>query len=477
MNKTMSPFHFTTTLKTKMCVTLISCFVLPTFLFASELPAPQQTVSLQQVLENITQTDPSILEAMKQYQSVLAERGIAESEYYPIVGTEISAGPERTDGVDTNDVEENLIATDASLFARQNLYNGGKTTAFVKETDARIQAAAYEVLNVANDVYLDTAEAYINVVKGRVFLAIAEENALTQEKIMRQVREKTEAGFSRVSDLYNSESRLALAKGSYISRQQDLNQALVVFHRQFGRFLDVDQFVKPEPTYQIPATLPDTVEIAFRNHPALKVRKEYQRSYIERRNVNETVRLAWNIKEAEDYKTQYLSEHVELSEKTLDAFKEEYYVGRRSLLDLLNSENEFTDAKLSLSESQFSHLIAIYRLMQATGVLLNEHDTGLIGKLEISPDEKDDIFDEENPKEVAAYENINANRDADQIADIKDQCDNSASGSSPQPYGCDDNDVNTTGYPHTDDSTLSPYIVPQSFDTSAEEQPDSVDQN
>ena len=141
------------------------------------------------------------------------------------------------------------------------------------ETDARIQAAAYEVLTVANRVYLDSSEAYINVVKARELLQIAEENALTQERIMRQVREKTESGFGRISELYNSESRLALSKGSYISRQQDLNQALVIFHRLFGRLLRPEQFIKPEPTYQSPATLPQTVDMAFHKHPALQVAK------------------------------------------------------------------------------------------------------------------------------------------------------------------------------------------------------------
>ncbi|WP_041277540.1 TolC family protein [Desulfotalea psychrophila] len=532
----MSPLFFTKALVKKLYIIPLFCFIFPTLLSAAEQPGSAQPVSLQKVLENITKTNPSISEAMKQYQSVLAERGIANSEYYPTVGMEVAAGPERTKGVSTNDVAENLTSTKASLFARQNLYNGGKTTAFVKETDARIQAAAYEVLNVANNVYLNTSEAYINVIKARDLLAISGRNALTQERIMRQVREKTEAGFKRASELYNSESRLALAKGNYISRKQDLNQALVIFHKQFGRFLHTDQFITPEPTYQIPATLPETIEIAFNTHPALKVakyniqtkryayekanaadfptldfevkgqyrdeidgkegdttqvgayltfnytffdgglrsseqskqkqnvRKEYQRSYVERRNINESVRLAWSIKEADDYKKEYLSEHVTLSAKTLNAFKEEYYVGRRTLLDLLNMENEYTDAQLSFTESQFSHLIAIYRIMQATGALLSEHDTGLRGMLQIAADEKDDLFDAENRRAIEAYKDLNDNRDQDGLTDTKDQCDNSSPNSTVQPFGCSDNDANNTGYPYEDDSALSPYIVPQSFE-------------
>ncbi len=517
----MKPRSCVNGLRIKRCLSFISIFLISALLVAEESPAAE-SVSLQEVLQNITKTDPSILEARKQYESVVAERSIATSEYYPTVGTELSAGPERTKGVPTNDAEENLISTTATLFARQNLYNGGKTTAFVDETDARIKAAAYEVLNVANRVYLETAEAYINVVRAVELLKIAKENALTQERIMHQVREKTEAGFNRYSELYNSESRLVLAQASYISRQQDLNQALVVFHRQFGRLLRPEHFIKPEPTYHFPASVQTAIEVALQTNPALKVaqyniqtrrhshekaaaayyptldfelqgqyrsdtggeegettqsgayltlnytffdggfregnkareqqsiRKEYQRSYIERRNVNETVRLAWNIKEAEDFKEEYLHQHVLLSEKTLNAFKDEYYVGRRTLLDLLNMENEYTDAQIAMSEAQFSRLTALYRMMQGTGVLLHEHDTGLRKMLNLPA---------EDGKEMVDYADLDDNRDQDQVLDVLDQCDNSES-SSLKPYGCKEKDVNTVGYPHKDGSQLSPYITP-----------------
>ncbi|MFT5702054.1 MAG: adhesin transport system outer membrane protein [Desulforhopalus sp.] len=522
-------------LKRGISFALVSICLYPILLFAEEITIAEP-VSLQQVLKDITTTDPSILESLKQYESVVAERSIATSEYYPTIGAELSTGPERTDGVPTDFEEKNLIANTATIFARQNLYNGGKTSAFVDETDARIHAAAFEVLNVANNVYLGVAEAYINVIKARNILSIAEENALTQEKIMRQVREKTEAGFNRVSELYNSESRLVLSKGNYISRQQDLNHALVMFHRLFGRVLEPTQFVDPKPSYHIPSTLPETVAIAFDKHPALMVakyniektrysyekstaayyptldlelrgqyredtggedgetnqsgayltlgytffdgglrkgaklrdqqaiRKEYQRSYIERRNVNETVRLAWNIMEAEQHKKEYLSEHVKLSAKTLGAFKEEYYVGRRTLLDLLNMENEYTDAEMSLAQSQYSYLTSLYQLMQATGVLLAEHDTGIRNILTL-PEEP--IGETEYEKDEYKDLDIDSNRDKDIAIDTVDQCDNTAEGSLAKQSGCEKENVNQTGYPHEEGWQISPYITAQDYSVPA----------
>lgn len=479
---------------------------------------------LDEILRDVIETNPEIIEARDNYDSVVKEMSIAKAGYYPQIGTELSAGPEVTDGVDTNDVREDYIASKAVLFARQNLFKGGETKAFVEETDARILAAAYEVITVANRVFLKTIEAYINVIKAKKLLEYSKQNVMTQEKILSQVKEKTTAGFTRMSDLSNSKARLSLAKGNYISTQQDLQQAVVKFHRQFGRLILPDQFVIPERSFKFPETVEETVDFAFRNHPALEVAKyniharksgyertkgaywpsldlelkasyeddvngqdgdttqasamlklsylfwdggiragekgqkyhhllkEYQRAYTERRNVNESVRLAWNIAQAEKEKKAFLDDHVALSAETLLEFKDEYHVGRRTLLDLLNMENEYHSAKVSLADSEFMDLIAYYRISQAAGVLIHEYNTGLLEEMHLPP---------EKPYDLAEYEkeDLDPNRDVDTVVDVSDQCDNSAKGSEVQPFGCTGQKSASMGY--TEPESLSPYILPK----------------
>lgn len=502
-------------------VFLLMVFSRPVIVSAGE-DTPSQAMPLGEVLTLVTRTHPEILEAQRRYKSALGERSIATSGYRPKIGTELAAGQEITDGEASNDEHENLTASSATLYARQNLYNGGKTTAFVQETEARILAAAYEVLTVANRVFLETTEAYLNVLKTRELLALARENVLTQEKILEQVREKTASGFNRISDLKNSEARLALARSNYISRQQDLKQAIVKTHRQVGRFVDLDAFVTPTPGYQFPDTVEEAVAIAFDTHPALGVakyniqvrkythekakaeylpkldlelkaqhrintggeegdtdqasamlmfnytfydgglrkgekiktyeflRKEYQRSYVEIRNVNQAARLAWNILQAETHKRQYLTDYVDMSAATLDAFREEYHIGRRTLLDLLNMENEYYDAKNSRTESVYSFLTAYYRIAQVTGVLLHEYDTGLRETVNLPSDK---VFD------LKGYEELDRDRDVDAVEDINDQCDNSIKGSLVPPSGCKAEKAIDVGYRQP--TELSPYIQPE----------------
>ena len=148
--------------------------------------------------------------------------------------------------------------------------------------------------------------------------------------------------------------------------------------------------------------------------------KEYQRAYIERRNVNQAVRLAWDIDQAEKAKKGFLYDHLVQSDETLNAFKEEYHFGRRTLLDILNMENEYSAAKVANAESLYNGLTAYYRISQATGVLIHEFDTTLLKELGL-PTEK--------PYDLAPYEKkiLNPDRDADVVKDTGEQFDNSMS--------------------------------------------------
>lgn len=479
---------------------------------------------LNDILKDIIKTNPDIIAARDNYRSVLEELSIAKSGYYPKIGAEVSIGPEITDGIDTNDHREEYVASRALIYLRQNLFKGGETKAFVEETDARILSAAYEVVTVANRVFLEAVEAYINVLKARELLAFSKQNVMTQERILSQVKERTTAGFTRVSDLTNSKARLSLARGNLISAQQDLNNAVVKFHRQFGRVLQLEQFVMPEPAFKFPDTVEETTDFAFRNHPALEVAtfniharkfayertkgaywpsldlelkaqyendadgdegdttqasallklsylffdggirkgekgqkyysllEEYQLAYTERRNVNQAVQLAWNINQAEQVKQGFLTDHLELSAETLSAFKDEYYLGRRTLLDLLNMENEYNAAKVANAESQYNRLMAYYRISQATGVLIHEFDAGLLKEVNLPTEKPYDLVEYE--KEI-----LDPNRDVDIVVDVSDQCDNSATGVTVSAYGCIGKNVSSVGY--TEPVNINPYILPE----------------
>lgn len=87
------------------------------------------------------------------------------------------------------------------------------------------------------------------------------------------------------------------------------------------------------------------------------------------RQVVESMRLSWSNYEAVSGQLRYLQEHVRASTSTRKAYQQQFNIGRRTLLDLLNTENEVLDAKRSLIGANYDRLFAQYRILNAMGDL------------------------------------------------------------------------------------------------------------
>lgn len=88
------------------------------------------------------------------------------------------------------------------------------------------------------------------------------------------------------------------------------------------------------------------------------------------RQVVESMRLSWNAFKTTDAQVSYLKQRVEASLNARDSYRSQFTLGQRSLLDLLDSENEVFSSSKALTEAEFDRLFAIYRVMAGEGKLL-----------------------------------------------------------------------------------------------------------
>lgn len=89
------------------------------------------------------------------------------------------------------------------------------------------------------------------------------------------------------------------------------------------------------------------------------------------RQVEEGMRLAWAAYESLGRQKDFLRDHVEASFDTVDAYKKQFSLGSRTLLDVLNTENELFEARRSYINAEYDQLAAEYRIMNASGQLLD----------------------------------------------------------------------------------------------------------
>jgi len=89
-----------------------------------------------------------------------------------------------------------------------------------------------------------------------------------------------------------------------------------------------------------------------------------------RRQVVESMRLSWSAYQVTGDQLAYQRRHISATEYTRDAYAEQFRLGQRTLLDLLNTENEVFQARRSYQTTRYDHLFAQYRILVAMGALI-----------------------------------------------------------------------------------------------------------
>lgn len=95
------------------------------------------------------------------------------------------------------------------------------------------------------------------------------------------------------------------------------------------------------------------------------------------RQVRQSLELSWNAYEILGRQMEFLRDHLSASQQTRDAYQKQFDIGQRTLLDLLDTENEVFSARNQLVEAQIDHQIAQMRVLNATGGLLSALDIPL----------------------------------------------------------------------------------------------------
>ncbi len=106
-------------------------------------------------------------------------------------------------------------------------------------------------------------------------------------------------------------------------------------------------------------------ETAYKLGEAKEIRQRAQREVVE------GVNLAWNAYEMLAPQKQYIRDHVVAAKDTQSAYAQQFNLGQRSLLDLLDTENELFEARKDYLQAEYDEIIAKYRVLNSTGRLLD----------------------------------------------------------------------------------------------------------
>jgi len=403
----------------------------------------EQTLNLKQAVEIAIMTNPEVLQAYKNYESVVNDREAAFGRYLPSVDFTTSAGVE-----DRNDPlvipgNNRYSRSQNSLSLKQVIFDGFATKNEVARLDRTSKARLYELENVSQSIASDVSRAYVDLIRYRRLKALAESNYISHKIIFKQLLIKAKAGVGKSSDVEQALSRLYLAVYNLSVEGSNLHDVEARYQRLTGKLppKEIDTnlpFTKGIPKDSVAAikqaqlhspvllaSIEDTLsqQALVNNKDAAFMPKVEFRARADRgedlngyagshRNDVAEVVVSWNIfngftdtnlkrkeqslleasvdrrdKTCRDIRLEvelayhdiqkltkqslYLDTRVISIEKARDAYRKQFDIGQRTLVDLLNAENELFEANRLQTNVGSELLIAKVRTHYQMGQLLN----------------------------------------------------------------------------------------------------------
>jgi len=422
---------------------------LVSLLVAAAFPALGQESMAQtagaSVLKDIAQkavlNSPEVTSKWHSYRAADEEVGVARGGYFPRVDLTVGGGRESLKQPPIG-ARDNYTRSGYLLSLNQMLFDGFATRNEVRRLDKAKLVRYYELLDASENVALEAGRAYLDVLRYRRLVDLAQDNYVQHKATYDQIQRRTQSGVGRRVDQEQAASRLALAEINLVTEMANLHDVSARYQRLVG----IQPTAAITPPAQLDTAFPGQAKVAletlYKKNPQLlaasenieaaqyeintrraayspkldfRARTDHTQNYqgvdgLREQNVAELV-VSWNlfnggsdrarekqtiekkslafdlrekacrdtrqtlliahndVLRLREQKSQY-AQQVAFLEKTRDAYRDQFNVGQRTLLDLLDTENELLVARRSNVNAETDLTLAYLRTYAGMGTLL-----------------------------------------------------------------------------------------------------------
>lgn len=387
-------------------------------------------------------TNPEVTARLNALRAANNEVDVARGAYYPTLDLSAGVGRNR-DQISTRSPESiSFTRTGVALTANQVLWDGRLTANEVERLGHARTVRYFEFLASTEDTALEAARAYLDVLRFRKLVQLAEDNYTQHKYVFDQLQSKFKAGVGRGVDSEQANARLALAESNMTTEIANLHDVSARFLRLVGEVPaaklpaapNLEASIKADNAELIAQALAknanisaavenlraaeaeaSTKESPFQPRVEARVRTGAGNNFdglLNRRSATSAeILLNWNlykggsdtarvkqfadlINQAADQRDKAcrdvrqtaaiaqndinrakmqlaaLDRNVLAIEKARDAYRQQFDIGQRSLLDLLNAENELYTAKRAFANADTDLQLAHVRTQAARNTLV-----------------------------------------------------------------------------------------------------------
>lgn len=418
--------------------------------------SPVAGETLQQAVELAVTSHPQVKRAEAKAKATEESVDEARAGYFPTVDFSGASGYEETNNPATRSRTgkdgDNWVTAwynEASLTITQILFDGFSTASATEAAKLEAEADKLEVQQAEEDIALRAAEAYLDVLRTRELLALAQNNVNSHRRFRDQTAMRARTGVGPRLDIEQAEARLTMAESVLHQTRGALRSAEARYREAVGQMpgtLSVPQ----TPTSSVPSDPERGVLLAHQNSPALAAAQErvrarqsairgknsayYPQIYLEgtgsiddntngvkdysnstsgshskqanlllrfdynlfnggadeaairrsraeateaveregtiKRLIEQRVRLAYAILDTARNRVPVLETNVGASERVVDGYRRQFELGKRTLIDVLDAENELYQSRVNLLNAQYAFAFANYQTLAYMGNLV-----------------------------------------------------------------------------------------------------------
>ena len=229
------------------------------------LSSTLQGETISEAVDQVIQTNPQVRSQIHTRLARDQEVVQAKAGYYPTIDGYGAAGWAEHQEPEV----ESLNPYEAGFELRQNVFRGFATMGEVARQEARVDSAAYRVRGTAEDLALEAARVYINVLSKQELKMIAEENLEIHLRIADQIKLRGDSGVGSQADTEQIQGRLALAQSNVVIAETNLRDAQTEYLAVVGQ-LPGDLIPPVPPDDLMPPSLEDATLSAISMNPILQ---------------------------------------------------------------------------------------------------------------------------------------------------------------------------------------------------------------
>jgi outer membrane protein len=413
--------------------------------------AYQNNPTLQSERSKLRATDELVPQALSNWRPTVSLTGNAtRSDTYSYIN---SGGGGNTIGGTTSGVPSGVQVSSAGTIiynaetmgvqVTQPIFRGGRTTAQTRQAEAQIEAERAQLSITEQQVLLNVATAYLNLVQAQSVLQLSINNEQVLQRQLDAVQDRFRVGEVTRTDVAQAQSRLSAAHADRTQGEGSLRTARAAYVQMVGHLPDKVDYPADLPglpadaqsaqalaagqnpsignaqaTYQAalegidliagellpqvsvtgtaerivnfdgPSSLENVAQaVVSVTIPIYQAGQEYSRLRAQkqtagqtravidqaRRDVEESITAAWEALQTGQARRASYNDQIKAAQVALEGVQRENQVGSRTVLDVLNAEQELLSAEVNEVQAHHDEIVAAYQLLNATGQLTAQY--------------------------------------------------------------------------------------------------------